>query len=114
MLDKRAQVLLKTLIERYIEEGEPVGSRTIAHSGNSPFARDDSQRCRIEMGFIASPHTSAGSRRRRAIASSSTRSRGQGQKSRETPDRRPAPSRQSAARDPAAHGFCRNLALSVS
>src|SRR6267143_2896071 len=34
MLDKRAQVLLKTLIERYIAEGQPVGSRTLTkHSG---------------------------------------------------------------------------------
>src|SRR5712691_9264756 len=34
MLDKRAQVLLKTLIERYIAEGQPVGSRTLSkHSG---------------------------------------------------------------------------------
>src|SRR5581483_1865077 len=30
MLDKRAQILLKTLIERYIAEGQPVGSRTLS------------------------------------------------------------------------------------
>ena len=29
MLDRRAQTLLKTLIERYIAEGQPVGSRTL-------------------------------------------------------------------------------------
>jgi hypothetical protein len=43
MLDKRAQLLLKTLIERYIEEGQPVGSRTLSkHSGIdlSPAAVD--------------------------------------------------------------------------
>jgi len=29
MLDRRAQILLKTLVERYIAEGEPVGSRSL-------------------------------------------------------------------------------------
>ena len=29
-LDARAEILLKTLIERYIAEGQPVGSRTLA------------------------------------------------------------------------------------
>ena len=33
-LDKRAQILLKTLVERYIAEGQPVGSRTLSrHAG---------------------------------------------------------------------------------
>ena len=31
-LDLRAQTLLKTLIERYIAEGQPVGSRTLARN----------------------------------------------------------------------------------
>ena len=30
MLDKRSQLLLKTLVERYITEGQPVGSRTLS------------------------------------------------------------------------------------
>jgi heat-inducible transcriptional repressor len=30
MLDKRAQVLLKTLVENYINDGQPVGSRTLS------------------------------------------------------------------------------------
>ncbi|MGH8764600.1 MAG: heat-inducible transcriptional repressor HrcA, partial [Burkholderiales bacterium] len=30
MLEKRAQILLKTLIERYIAEGQPIGSRTLS------------------------------------------------------------------------------------
>ncbi|MFO0102633.1 MAG: heat-inducible transcriptional repressor HrcA, partial [Betaproteobacteria bacterium] len=30
MLDQRARLLLKTLIERYIADGEPVGSRSLA------------------------------------------------------------------------------------
>jgi heat-inducible transcriptional repressor len=63
MLDKRAQILLKTLIERYIEEGEPVGSRTLSrHSGLdlSPATIRNVMSDLEEMGFIASPHTSAG------------------------------------------------------
>ena len=63
MLDKRAQVLLKTLIERYIAEGQPVGSRTLSkHSGLdlSPATIRNVMSDLEEMGFIASPHTSAG------------------------------------------------------
>jgi heat-inducible transcriptional repressor len=63
MLDKRAQVLLKTLIERYIAEGEPVGSRTLSkYSGLdlSPATIRNVMSDLEEMGFISSPHTSAG------------------------------------------------------
>ncbi|HZQ75316.1 MAG TPA: heat-inducible transcriptional repressor HrcA [Burkholderiales bacterium] len=63
MLDKRAQILLKTLIERYIAEGEPVGSRTLSkHSGLdlSPATIRNVMSDLEELGFIASPHTSAG------------------------------------------------------
>ena len=63
MLDKRAQVLLKTLIERYIAEGEPVGSRTLSrYSGLdlSPATIRNVMADLEELGFIASPHTSAG------------------------------------------------------
>jgi heat-inducible transcriptional repressor len=63
MLDKRAQVLLKTLIERYIAEGQPVGSRTLSkYSGLdlSPATIRNVMSDLEEMGFISSPHTSAG------------------------------------------------------
>src|SRR3954464_7508738 len=63
MLDKRAQILLKTLIERYIAEGQPVGSRTLSkHSGLdlSPATIRNVMADLEEMGLIASPHTSAG------------------------------------------------------
>jgi heat-inducible transcriptional repressor len=63
MLDKRAQVLLKTLIERYIAEGQPVGSRTLSrHSGLdlSPATIRNVMSDLEELGFISSPHTSAG------------------------------------------------------
>jgi heat-inducible transcriptional repressor len=63
MLDKRAQVLLKTLVERYIAEGQPVGSRTLSrHSGLdlSPATIRNVMSDLEEMGLITSPHTSAG------------------------------------------------------
>ena len=63
MLDKRAQTLLKTLIEHYIADGQPVGSRTLSkHSGLelSPATIRNVMSDLEEMGFIASPHTSAG------------------------------------------------------
>jgi heat-inducible transcriptional repressor len=63
MLDARAQTLLKTLVERYIAEGEPIGSRTLSkYSGLelSPATIRNVMSDLEEMGFIASPHTSAG------------------------------------------------------
>ncbi len=63
MLDKRAQTLLKTLIERYIAEGQPVGSRTLSRHSElelSPATIRNVMSDLEEMGFIASPHTSAG------------------------------------------------------
>lgn len=63
MLDRRAQILLKTLIERYIAEGEPVGSRTLSrHSGLdlSPATIRNVMADLEELGLVASPHTSAG------------------------------------------------------
>ncbi|MCU0897975.1 MAG: heat-inducible transcriptional repressor HrcA [Burkholderiales bacterium] len=61
--DQRAQALLKTLVERYIAEGEPVGSRTLSrYSGLdlSPATIRNVMADLEEMGFITSPHTSAG------------------------------------------------------
>ena len=63
MLDRRAQILLKTLIERYISDGEPLGSRALSrYSGLdlSPATIRNVMADLEEMGFIASPHTSAG------------------------------------------------------
>ncbi len=62
-LDPRAQHLLKTLVERYITEGQPVGSRALSrHSGLDLSAATirNVMADLEEMGFIASPHTSAG------------------------------------------------------
>src|SRR3954462_13339218 len=63
MLDKRAQLLLKTLIERYIAEGQPIGSRTpFQYSGLdlSPATIRNVMSDLEELGFISTPHTSAG------------------------------------------------------
>ncbi|MBK9114671.1 MAG: heat-inducible transcriptional repressor HrcA [Betaproteobacteria bacterium] len=63
MLDARSQHLLKTLIERYVSDGQPVGSRALSrHSGLdlSPATVRNVMADLEEMGFIASPHTSAG------------------------------------------------------
>ena len=63
MLDQRAQTLLKTLIERYIADGQPVGSRVLSrHSGLdlSPATIRNVMSDLEEAGFLASPHTSAG------------------------------------------------------
>jgi heat-inducible transcriptional repressor len=63
VLDKRAQILLKTLIERYIAEGQPVGSRTLSkYSGLdlSPATIRNAMADLEELGLISSPHTSAG------------------------------------------------------
>ncbi len=63
LLDPRSQILLKTLIERYIVEGQPVGSRALSrYSGLelSPATVRNVMSDLEEMGFITSPHTSAG------------------------------------------------------
>ncbi len=62
-LDSRAQLLLKTLVERYIAEGQPVGSRVLSkHSGLdlSPATIRNVMSDLEDLGLISSPHTSAG------------------------------------------------------
>ncbi|MEK6592352.1 MAG: heat-inducible transcriptional repressor HrcA [Pseudomonadota bacterium] len=62
-INERAQILLKTLVERYIADGQPVGSRALSkYSGLdlSPASIRNVMADLEEMGFIASPHTSAG------------------------------------------------------
>ena len=63
MLDDRAKLLLKTLVERYIADGQPVGSRTLSRSSGldlSPATIRNVMADLEELGLIASPHTSAG------------------------------------------------------
>ena len=63
MLDDRARLLLKTLVERYIADGQPVGSRTLSRVPGlelSPATIRNVMADLEEHGLIASPHTSAG------------------------------------------------------
>jgi len=63
MVDARAAHLLKTLIERYVADGQPVGSRALSRQSGldlSPATVRNVMADLEEMGFIASPHTSAG------------------------------------------------------
>jgi heat-inducible transcriptional repressor len=63
MLDARARLLLKTLIERYIADGQPVGSRSLSKLSGleiSPATIRNVMSDLEDMGFLASPHTSAG------------------------------------------------------
>jgi heat-inducible transcriptional repressor len=63
MLDDRAKLLLKTLVERYIADGQPVGSRTLSRAPGlelSPATIRNVMSDLEELGLIASPHTSAG------------------------------------------------------
>ena len=62
-MDRRAQIILKTLIERHIADGEPVGSRVLSKQSGlelSPATIRNVMADLEEMGFITSPHTSAG------------------------------------------------------
>lgn len=62
-LDQRAQTLLKILIERYIADGLPIGSRALSRFSGlelSPATIRNAMADLEEMGLIASPHTSSG------------------------------------------------------
>ena len=63
MLDDRAKLLLKALVERYIAEGQPVGSRTLSKASGldlSPATIRNVMSDLEELGLIVSPHASAG------------------------------------------------------
>ena len=63
MLDDRAKLLLKALVERYIADGQPVGSRTLSKASGlelSPATIRNVMSDLEDLGLIASPHTSAG------------------------------------------------------
>ena len=62
-LDQRAAELLKLLVERYIQEGQPVASRTLARSAGLLLSSATIRNVMAdldELGFVSSPHTSAG------------------------------------------------------
>ena len=63
MLDERARTLLKALVEHYITDGQPVGSRALSRFSGldlSPATIHNVMADLEEAGFVASPHTSAG------------------------------------------------------
>jgi heat-inducible transcriptional repressor len=63
MLNDRAQILLKTLVDRYISDGQPVGSRALQQFSGlevSPATIRNVMADLEEMGLVRSPHTSAG------------------------------------------------------
>ncbi len=62
-MDERAQILLKTLVEHYVTDGQPMGSKALLqHSGLglSPATIRNIMSDLEELGFVSSPHTSAG------------------------------------------------------
>jgi heat-inducible transcriptional repressor len=61
--NERAQHLLRVLVKRYIKEGQPVGSRTLARDSGldlSPATIRNVMADLEELGFVTAPHTSAG------------------------------------------------------
>ncbi len=62
-MDERARVLLKTLIERYIADGQPIGSRTLSRASGLDLSAATIRNVMADLedlGLITSPHTSAG------------------------------------------------------
>ncbi|MDE0926289.1 MAG: heat-inducible transcriptional repressor HrcA [Methylophilaceae bacterium] len=62
-MDERAQILLKTLVEHYVTDGQPMGSKALLqHSGLglSPATIRNIMSDLEALGFVSSPHTSAG------------------------------------------------------
>jgi heat-inducible transcriptional repressor len=63
MLNERSLQLLKTLVERYISDGQPVGSRVLSKGSElklSPATIRNVMADLEELGLVHSPHTSAG------------------------------------------------------
>jgi heat-inducible transcriptional repressor len=63
LLSERAQQLLKLLVENYIRDGQPVGSRALARDTGvklSPATIRNVMSDLEALGFVTSPHTSAG------------------------------------------------------
>ncbi len=62
-ISDRAQVLLKTLVELHIRDGQPVGSRTLREEAGLPVSPATIRNVMSdleELGYLHSPHTSAG------------------------------------------------------
>jgi heat-inducible transcriptional repressor len=62
-LSERAQQLLRALIESYIRDGQPVGSRVLSRESGLSLSSATIRNVMAdleELGFVSSPHTSAG------------------------------------------------------
>src|SRR5882762_7618321 len=62
-LSDRAQTLLRILIESYIRDGQPVGSRVLSRDSGLQLSSATIRNVMAdleEFGFVSSPHTSAG------------------------------------------------------
>ena len=62
-LSDRAQHLLRVLVQSYIREGQPVGSRTLSRDAGLQLSAATIRNVMSDleqMGFVTSPHTSAG------------------------------------------------------
>ena len=63
IFNERAQHLLRVLVESYIREGQPVGSRTLSRDSGLNLSAATVRNVMADLedyGFVASPHTSAG------------------------------------------------------
>ena len=63
MLDDRAQLMMKVLVERYIADGQPVSSRALSRASGLALSQTTIRNLMStlkELGLIVSPHTSAG------------------------------------------------------
>ena len=62
-ISDRASILLKTLVERHIRDGQPVGSRTLMEEAGLPVSAATIRNVMSDLeerGYLVSPHTSAG------------------------------------------------------
>jgi len=62
-ISERARVLLKTLVETHIRDGQPVGSRTLMEEAGLPVSAATIRNVMSDLeerGYLISPHTSAG------------------------------------------------------
>lgn len=63
LVNERALLLLKSLVERYIRDGQPVGSKSLLEEAGLPISAATVRNVMADLedrGFITAPHTSAG------------------------------------------------------
>jgi heat-inducible transcriptional repressor len=63
ILSERAQQLLRVLVESYIRDGQPVGSRNLSRESGLALSAATVRNVMADLeqyGFVTSPHTSAG------------------------------------------------------